>query len=111
MSLDPQVERYFKLLHEKKYKEAEEILGELRQVMDKSKKEKGYWQALEGLLLTHKSNGDKNLHVPKAVASKDSVEEARKEFSAHARNALHDEYDRGYFQALLDYLTVTHPPS
>lgn len=110
MSLNPQIEQYFKLLQDKKYKEAEELLNELKTVLRESKRGKGYWQALEGLLLTYKSNDDKNLYLSKILISKDNLEEVRNEFSAHAKNALHDEYDRGYFEALRDYLMIVYPP-
>jgi hypothetical protein len=38
--------------------------------------------------------------------NENSVKEIRTEFLAHASNELHEEYDRGYFRALADYLKV-----
>lgn len=109
MNVDPKVEQYFKMLDNKKYKDAEDLLVTLKETITTTKKGKGYWQALEGLLLTSKANGDKNLYIPKVKAEKENLEEVKKEFSSHAKNTLHDDYDRGYFQALLDYMTIIFP--
>ncbi|MEM4246044.1 MAG: hypothetical protein QW390_01970 [Candidatus Bathyarchaeia archaeon] len=104
MAATPEVQKYFNLLIDKRYKEAEELLRILRSSVDTSKKGRGYWQALEGLLLTCKANGEKSLYLKAAISSREGLNEARREFTDHARNPLHDDYDRGYFEALLDYI-------
>ena len=65
-------------------------------------------KALEGLLLTYRNNDDKYIYLPKALAnrSEDSLNSLRKEFSEFASNELHGEYDRGYFKALEEYLSL-----
>lgn len=36
----------------------------------------------------------------------DSINQLRKEFGEFATNEIHGEYDRGYFKALEDYVTL-----
>ena len=57
-------------------------------------------KALEGLLLTAKSNDDKYLYLAKIEKTPTKLRALRREFSAQTANALHTDYDRGYFQAL-----------
>lgn len=63
---------------------------------------------MEGLLLTYRNNDDKYIYLPKALAnrSEESVNLLRKEFGEFATNEIHGEYDRGYFKALEDYVTL-----
>ena len=73
-------------------------------------------KALEGLLLTYRSNDDKYIYLPKALSNRteQSVNQLRKEFGDFAVNETHGEYDRGYFKALEDYTTLLStlkPPS
>ena len=65
-------------------------------------------KALEGLLLTYRNNDDRYIYLPRALAnrSEESLNTLRKEFSEFASGELHGEYDRGYFKALDDYLTL-----
>ncbi len=71
-----------------------------------SKKEEGYLKALEGLLLTIKSNDDKYLYFSKTSFNPNALKTLRKEFKEHVESSLHSDYDRGYFSALLDYLKI-----
>jgi hypothetical protein len=89
----------------RKIPEAEQELQKIQNKLDKSKDDLGYLRALEGLVLTQKS-GDKNMYLSRVNLNENSVKEIRTEFLAHASNELHEEYDRGYFRALADYLKV-----
>ncbi len=109
MIVNPEVQHYFQLLVDKKFKEAEELLRILKGVIATSKKGKGYWQALEGLFLTYKSNSERDLYILKIVNSVENLDEVKKEFTAHVSNPLHDDYDQGYFEALVDFLEVLAP--
>ena len=64
----------------------------------------GYLKALEGLLLTAKSNGDKYLYLAKIESTPKNLKTLRKEFAAQSKNSLHADFDRGYFQALESYI-------
>jgi hypothetical protein len=61
-------------------------------------------KALEGLLLTTKSNDDKYLYLSKIEMTPSKVKTLRKEFAQHGTNGLHSDYDRGYFEAVESYL-------
>ena len=97
--------KFFKLIAMKKIPDAEHEFKKIQERIDNTKENSGYIRALEGLILARKS-GDKNIYLARINATKNSVEETKKEFLAHASNELHDEYDRGYFKALAEYLKV-----
>ena len=56
------------------------------------------------MLLTAKSNDDKYLYLSKIEKTQRKLRELRKEFATHATNTLHTDYDKGYFQALENYI-------
>jgi hypothetical protein len=58
--------------------------------------------------LTYRNNDDKYIYLPRALAnrSEESLNTLRKEFGDFASGELHGEYDRGYFKALEDYLSL-----
>jgi hypothetical protein len=60
------------------------------------------------LLLTYRTNDDKYIYLPRMLATRDeqSINQPRKEFGEFAANEIHGEYDRGYFKALEDYVTL-----
>ena len=97
--------KFFKMIAVGRVPEAEQELEKVRGKLDQSRASLGYLRALEGLVLTEKS-GDKTLFLNRVNLNPDSVKEIRKEFLDHASNELHEEYDRGYFQALADYMKV-----
>ena len=58
--------------------------------------------------MTYRSNDDKYIYLPKVLASRseESIKQLRKDFGEFAANEIHGEYDRGYFKALEDYVTL-----
>lgn len=88
--------------------DAEKELDVIRQKADNAAWYKGYVKGLEGLLLTYRTNDDKYIYLPKALTNRteESVNLLRKEFGEFASNEIHGEYDRGYFKALEDYVTL-----
>jgi hypothetical protein len=60
------------------------------------------------LLLTYRTNDDKYIYLPKMLGTRgeESINQLRKEFGEFAANEIHGEYDRGYFKALEDYVTL-----
>jgi uncharacterized membrane-anchored protein YjiN (DUF445 family) len=95
--------KLFKMIATRKIPEAEQALEKIRAKLDQSKDNLGYLRALEGLILTEKSS-DENLFLNRANLNEKSIKEMRQEFHDHASNELHEEYDRGYFRALADYV-------
>lgn len=102
--INQETQKFFQFILNKNFKEAEEQLEKIKMKIEKSPENFGYLKALEGIMLTLKSN-DEKLYLKK-VEFKDEKEisKLKAEFSFHARNELHGDYDRGYFKALLDYL-------
>lgn len=60
------------------------------------------------MLLTYRTNDDKYIYLPRMLANRgeESINQLRKEFGEFAANEIHGEYDRGYFKALEDYVTL-----
>ncbi len=68
---------------------------------------KGYFQALSGILLAQKSNDDRYLFLPGInPTNKNELESYRRDFSEHTRDMVHADYDRGFFSAWNDYVKV-----
>jgi len=100
------VEKYFILIGERRISEAERELQTIREKSDNSQWEKGYMKALEGLLLTQKSTSDKYIYLARFNLNEESAKKLKMEFTEHASNELHGEYDKGYFKALSDYVDI-----
>ncbi|HYB67751.1 MAG TPA: hypothetical protein VEC43_05435 [Candidatus Acidoferrales bacterium] len=97
-------ERLFQALIERRIADAEKELDTIRATLPSTESAKGYLKALEGLLLTAKSNEDKYLYLSKIEKTPKNFKTLRREFSQQAKNGLHGDFDRGYFQALESYM-------
>ena len=88
--------------------DAEKELDGIRQKAENALWYKGYVKALEGLLLTYRTNDDKYIYLPKMLGNRgeESISQLRKEFGDFASDEIHGEYDRGYFKALEDYVSL-----
>lgn len=102
------VNRFFQNVEVRAWTDAEKELDTIRQKAQSTAWYKGYVKALEGLLLTYRNNDDKYIYLPKALASRteDNIKQLQKEFGEFATNEIHGEYDRGFFKALADYVTM-----
>ncbi|MGA2626858.1 MAG: hypothetical protein ABSF63_07345 [Candidatus Bathyarchaeia archaeon] len=97
-------ERLFQALIERRIADAEKELDTIRATLPSTESAKGYLKALEGLLLTAKSTEDKYLYLSKIEKTPKNFKTLRREFSQQAKNGLHGDFDRGYFQALESYM-------
>jgi len=98
--------RFFQLITTRQFAEAERILERIKQKMHPSDRNRGYFQALYGMLLTMK-NSDRYAFLPTLdLTDKKQLKNHRKEFLSHVERRLHDEYDRGYFEAWADYMKI-----
>ncbi|HUK50782.1 MAG TPA: hypothetical protein VLV18_07080, partial [Terriglobales bacterium] len=95
---------FFKAIIERRNADAEKELDAVRATIAGTENGRGYLKALEGLLLTAKSNDDKYLYLSKIEKTQRKLRELRKEFANHTTSALHSDYDKGYFQALENYI-------
>jgi len=104
------ITRLFLLISERKITEAERVLeritGSMKETED-NEFNKGYLQALKGIILTHRSDNDSDCFFSNLnLNDTDALKRYYKEFLKNAKSSLHADYDRGFFSALADYLRV-----
>jgi len=99
--------QYFQLVAKRQFAEAERILERIKLKAEKTERNRGYIQALHGILLSNKSSNDQYTFLSNiSLNDKASLEKHRREFLKHTRNSLHAEYDRGFFSAWADFTRV-----
>ncbi|MFQ5759311.1 MAG: hypothetical protein ACE5IF_06505 [Candidatus Bathyarchaeia archaeon] len=100
--------RFFQLVTKRRFAEAERILERIKLKVQETEWNKGYFQALNGILLAQKSNDDQYAFLPNLDLDKeDELKKYRREFLKQARNKVHADYDRGFFSAWADYMRVS----
>jgi len=101
------VTRYFQLIFSRQYTEAARELERLKQKMQKTEWNRGYFRALYGMYLSRKNNGDAYALFSKLdLSDKEALHSYRREFLDHMRNGLHGDFDRGYFSAWADCMRI-----
>ena len=101
------VTRFFQLLVNRQFSEAERELERLKQKMQKTEWNRGYFRALYGMFLSRKANGDSYAFFSKMdLKDRTALYGYRREFMEHVRNKLHGEFDRGFFSAWADCMRV-----
>jgi hypothetical protein len=101
------VTRFFQLLVNRQFTEAERELERLKQRMQKTEWNRGYFRALYGMFLSRKANGDSYAFLPRLdLDDKAALHGYKREFLDHVRNRLHRDFDRGFFSAWADCMRV-----
>jgi len=101
------VTRFFQLVIGRRFAEAERVLERIKLKVQETEWNRGYFQALNGILLAQKSN-DEYTFLPKLdFNNEDELKKYRREFSKQSRNKIHADYDRGFFSAWADYMNVS----
>jgi hypothetical protein len=101
------VTRYFQLIAARQFTEAERELERLKQKMQKTEWNRGYFRALYGLLLSRRNTNDSYSFFSKLdLTDKLALHNYRREFLDHTRNGLHGDFDRGFFSAWADCMRV-----
>ncbi len=101
------VTRYFQLVVSRQFTEAERELERLKQKMQKTEWNRGYFRALYGMYLSRKSNNDNYALFSKIdLTDKVALHEYKREFLDHTKNGLHGDFDRGYFSAWADCMRI-----
>jgi hypothetical protein len=101
------VTRYFQLIVKRQFTEALRELERLKQKMQKTEWNRGYFRALYGMYLSRKTNGDAYALFSKLdLTDKEALHAYRREFLNHMRNGLHGDFDRGYFSAWADCMRI-----
>jgi len=97
------VTRYFQLVVARQFTEAERELEKLKQKMQKTEWNRGYFRALYGMLLSRRTTNDNYSFFAKMdLTDKLALHNYRREFLDHTRNGLHGDFDRGFFSAWAD---------
>jgi len=101
------VTRFFQLVTSRQFAEAERILERLKQKMQMSERNRGYFQALYGMLLAHRNNDDRYVFLSNLnIKDEKELKTYRREFLRQSENRLHADYDRGFFSAWADYMRI-----
>jgi len=101
------VTRFFQLIVNRQFTEAERELERLKQKMHKTEWNRGYFRALYGMYLSRKTNGDAYAFFPKLdLTDKAALHSYKREFLGHVGSKLHGDFDRGFFSAWADCMRV-----
>lgn len=102
------VTRFFQLILNKQFAEAERELERLKQKMHKTEWNRGYFRALYGMLLVRRSNNNDSyaFFAKLDLSDKEALQNYRREFLSHVRNRLHGDFDKGFFAAWADFARV-----
>jgi hypothetical protein len=102
------VTRYFQLIISRQFTEAERELERVKQKMQKTEWNRGYFRALYGIYLSRKNSATDNYAFFSKLDLTDKValHNYRKEFLEHMGNGLHGDFDRGYFSAWADCMRI-----
>ena len=101
------VTRFFQLLVNRRFAEAERELKRIKQKMHKTEWNRGYFRALYGMLIARKSNNDNYAFLSKLdLNDKNVLRNYRKEFRGHVKSKLHGDFDRGFFSAWAKFMRI-----
>jgi hypothetical protein len=101
------VVRFFQLVTQKQLAEAERELQRIKEKIERTEWNHGYFKALQGMLLSKRSNNDQNMFFATLDPNnKRALLDFRHEFQERMESRLYADYDRGYFSAWVDYVTV-----
>ena len=101
------VTRFFQLIVNRQFTEAERELERIKQKMHKTEWNRGYFRGLYGMFLARKANGETYSFLSKIdLQDKSKLRNYRREFSDHVKNKLHADFDRGFFSAWADCMRI-----
>ena len=101
------VTRFVQLVATRKFAEAERILDRIKQKIKMNERNRGYFQALTGMLLVQKNNDDRYAFLANhSFQDKKEILNYRREFLRQSEYRLHADYDRGFFSAWADYMRI-----
>jgi hypothetical protein len=95
------------LVTARQFAEAERVLERLKQKMKMNERNRGYFQALYGMLLAQRNNDDRYAFLSNLnPKDKKGLKSYRREFRRQSEYRLHADYDRGFFSAWSDYMRI-----
>ena len=101
------VTRFFQLATRRRFAEAERVLERIKLKVQETEWNRGYFEALKGILLTHKSNDEYAFLHNLDLSNENELRKYRREFLKQSRNKIHADYDRGFFSAWADYMRIS----
>ena len=101
------VTRFFQLINNRHFAEAQRELQRLKAEMQETQWNGGYHHALNGMLLARKANGNQYTFMSNIdPKDKGALASYQKEFSGHIENRFHEDFDRGFFSAWSHYIQL-----
>jgi hypothetical protein len=102
------VTRYFQLIVNRQFTEAERELERLKQKMHKTEWNRGYFRALYGMMLSRRANNNDSYSFFSKLDLSDKrvLHDCRREFLDHVKDRFHGDFDRGFFSAWADCMRV-----
>lgn len=99
--------RFFQLVTAKQLAEAERELLRIKEKIERTEWNHGYYKALQGMLISKRSNNDQNTFFATIDPNdKRALLDFRREFQEKMESRLYTDYDRGFFSAWADYVSV-----
>lgn len=99
------VARFFQLVTNRRFAEAERTLERIKLKIHETEWNRGYFQALQGIVLATKANDDQYVFLSNVDTNDENeLKHHRREFLKSAKDKLHADYDRGFFSAWADYM-------
>lgn len=101
------VVRFFQLVTVKQLAEAERELQRIKEKIERTEWNHGYYKALQGMLISKRNNNDQNTFFATIDPNnKRALLDFRREFQEKMESRLYTDYDRGFFSAWVDYVSV-----
>lgn len=101
------VTRYFQLIVNRQYTESERELERIKEKLQKTDWNRGYFRALYGMYLSRKNANDNHAFFSRIdLSDKVTLHAYRREFLDNMRSSLHADFDRGYFSAWADCMRI-----
>ncbi|HVP41548.1 MAG TPA: hypothetical protein VMS95_06315 [Candidatus Krumholzibacteriaceae bacterium] len=99
--------RFFQLVTEKQLTEAERELLRIKEKIERTEWNHGYYKALQGMLVAKRTNSDNPAFLTIIDPNnKRALLDLKKEFQEKVESRLYTDYDRGYFSAWTDYVST-----
>jgi viroplasmin and RNaseH domain-containing protein len=99
--------RFFQLVTEKQLTEAERELLRIKEKIERTEWNHGYYKALQGMLVSRRTNSENPTFLTTLEPNnKRALLDLKKEFQEKVESRLYTDYDRGFFSAWVDYVSV-----
>lgn len=99
--------RFFQLINNHQHAEAQRELQRIKQKMQKTEWNHGYYRALIGMLHAQRPNNNQYTFLQNINPNdKTQIKQYKYEFQKHIQSRFQEDFDRGYFSAWHDYTRI-----